>query len=1023
MTRLPQVLRNVRVEAFVIDELDDRIAGDVAAARAELGDARAGARSAQRHRAARAGDGRGTDRGRGRSGRRRVWPTPSTAARLLDWLILCAASSPSSGGGRLGRPSVVPTSSSCSTDRGSARAGRSVARSTLRLERAADALEEAERVARAAFPASTRCLQSPDLRAALARRHRRARATSIAVHRRGARRRRSRRCPTARARQRRARARQGRALGGRARSPAHRRGGRRPARTAPAAAPRSRRSRRCRSRSSALDRLEVRGRDSAGLHLLVHGHGLDLDSTGVRALLDQRAADPLFRNGAVRTPDGMLGFVYKAAAEIGELGDNTRRAARGDHVRRARCTCAVAADTAEVDRARPHALGERRHHLAGQRPSRSTRRRTGGNPARTSSARSTATSTTSPTSSRPKACASPRRSPPTPRSSRRSCRASCARASTLSEAFRRRSPASRARSPSPRARRPRPTSVLLALRGSGQALYVGLAEDAYIVASEPYGLVEETHALPAHGRRDAGQRRQPDREPRPDRRRSTGRGPARSKASSGSAYDGTALPVTDDDLVVAQITTRDIDRGNYRALPAEGDQRVAGVVPQDAARQARRARRPARRARSATRRCRPTCAPTSRRVASRGSSPSARARRTSRVRASRPPSESMAPDTAAARRGDARHRAVRLRPARRHERHARHRHQPVGHDDRHQPHRRPRAQPRRAGRRHRQPPQQRPHRQVRRRALHVRRPRRRDVGGVDEGALLADRRGLPARRRRSRRSSAARSTARCSQALRALPDAMAEVVERRAEIGAIAQQLAPSRRYWAIVGNGANRIAANELRIKLSELCYKSIACDSTEDKKHIDLSSEPLILVCAAGLTGSTADDVAKEVAIFRAHKATPIVIASEGEERFCAAVQAIKVPPTHPTLAFVLSAWPVTSSATRPRSPSTRRRCRCARPAAAIEAAVSSSAGGIRADGDRLLRRLRPTLESAGAALLRRPAHGRVRRPSRGVDRGAAVVAVALRARHHAARRVPGRVRQDRHAGGRRRRPHRSR
>ncbi len=61
----------------------------------------------------------------------------------------------------------------------------------------------------------------------------------------------------------------------------------------------------------------------------------------------------------------------------------------------------------------------------------------------------------------------------------------------------------------------------------------------------------------------------------------------------------------------------------------------------------------------------------------------------------------------------------------------------------------------------------------------------------------------------------------------------------------------PSKRYWAIVGNGANRIAAQELRIKLSELCYKSIACDATEDKKHIDLSSEPLILVCAAGLHG----------------------------------------------------------------------------------------------------------------------------------------------------------------------------
>jgi glucosamine--fructose-6-phosphate aminotransferase (isomerizing) len=63
------------------------------------------------------------------------------------------------------------------------------------------------------------------------------------------------------------------------------------------------------------------------------------------------------------------------------------------------------------------------------------------------------------------------------------------------------------------------------------------------------------------------------------------------------------------------------------------------------------------------------------------------------------------------------------------------------------------------------------------------------------------------------------------------------------------------------------------------------------------------MILVCAAGLTGSTADDVAKEVAIYRAHKAAPIVIATDGA-RFPAALQAISVPDVHPALAFVLSA-----------------------------------------------------------------------------------------------------------------------
>jgi glucosamine--fructose-6-phosphate aminotransferase (isomerizing) len=141
------------------------------------------------------------------------------------------------------------------------------------------------------------------------------------------------------------------------------------------------------------------------------------------------------------------------------------------------------------------------------------------------------------------------------------------------------------------------------------------------------------------------------------------------------------------------------------------------------------------------------------------------------------------------------------------------------------------------------------------------------------------------------------------RALRDLPDAMRRTLDLRPQLAEAALQLAPSRRYWAVVGNGANVIAAREIRIKLSELCYKSIACDGTEDKKHIDLSAEPLIIVCAAGLSGSTADDVAKEIAIYRAHKAAPIVLATEGQERFSAALHAILVPETHPALGFVLA------------------------------------------------------------------------------------------------------------------------
>ena len=54
---------------------------------------------------------------------------------------------------------------------------------------------------------------------------------------------------------------------------------------------------------------------------------LDLDDPEVKAMLvERRDGNPLFTHTAVRTPDGLLSFVYKAAAEIGELGDNTATA-------------------------------------------------------------------------------------------------------------------------------------------------------------------------------------------------------------------------------------------------------------------------------------------------------------------------------------------------------------------------------------------------------------------------------------------------------------------------------------------------------------------------------------------------------------------------------------------------------------------------------------------------------------------------------------------------------------------------
>ena len=116
-----------------------------------------------------------------------------------------------------------------------------------------------------------------------------------------------------------------------------------------------------------------------------------------------------------------------------------------------------------------------------------------------------------------------------------------------------------------------PDKVLLALRGSGQALYVGLAEDAYVVASEPYGLVEETAR---YVRMDGETPANAD-----NPTASRGQLLVLDGSLAGTlegierlAYDGTVLPVTEADVVTAQITTRDIDRGNHPALPAEGDQ-------------------------------------------------------------------------------------------------------------------------------------------------------------------------------------------------------------------------------------------------------------------------------------------------------------------------------------------------------------------------------------------------------------------------------------------------------------------
>ncbi len=118
--------------------------------------------------------------------------------------------------------------------------------------------------------------------------------------------------------------------------------------------------------------------------------------------------------------------------------------------------------------------------------------------------------------------------------------------------------------------------------------------------------------------------------------------------------------------------------------------------------------------------------------------------------------------------------------------------------------------------------------------------------------------------------------------LLALPGHMRKILAGSDAIRASAVKLATTKTYWAAVGSGPNKASADEIRIKLSELCYKTISSDFVEDKKHIDLSSEPLIIVCAAGTRHTVVGDIIKDTAIFKAHKATPIVIADEGDNRF---------------------------------------------------------------------------------------------------------------------------------------------
>lgn len=651
---------------------------------------------------------------------------------------------------------------------------------------------------------------------------------------------------------------------------------------------------------SALDRLEVRGRDSAGLHLLVSGHGLDLDAADVRELITARR-DPLFGSGAVRTPDDCLAFVYKAAAEIGELGDNTRalrHAIREDNLLRR----ALANDTAEavvvghtrwasvgiISQANAHPLNQEE---VGAKEGPYVVAALNGdvdNYAELQASEKLAVADEITTDAKVIPVLTSR---------------GLAKGQGFDDAFRQTVSSFVGSVAIAASTAARPNEVALALRGSGQALYVGLCEDMFVVASEPYGLVEETSRYlrmdgetPGNPDNPVGSQGQIlilDRDHAGDL-----------DGVSRMAYDGTALPWSDKEVQRAEITTRDIDRGEaphfllkeISEAPASFRKTLRGKIAGDGS--ALRvdlgedtlpeAVRNDLRSGKIQRVCvigQGTAA-----VAGQGV-----AAVMSQVLADSPLGVTAQPATelsgfhlredmsdtlvvAISQSGTTTdtNRTVDL---------------------------------------------------VRGRGaavVSIVNRRNSDLTDKSDGVLYtSDGRDveMSVASTKAFYAQIAAGTllafalahdaggadpaleSRVLQAMRDLPHAMEQVVGQRERIGEIATAHAPRRRYWALVGNGNNRIAAQEIRIKLSELCYKSIACDATEDKKHIDLSAEPLILVCAAGLVGSNADDVAKEVAIYRAHKAAPIVIATEGENRFNAALDVISVPSVHPHLDFVLA------------------------------------------------------------------------------------------------------------------------
>jgi len=138
--------------------------------------------------------------------------------------------------------------------------------------------------------------------------------------------------------------------------------------------------------------------------------------------------------------------------------------------------------------------------------------------------------------------------------------------------------------------------------------------------------------------------------------------------------------------------------------------------------------------------------------------------------------------------------------------------------------------------------------------------------------------------------------------LRAICGQLRTVYEQRDRIEEVARRTF-HRRAWSVVGSGLNQVAAAEGRIKLSELCYKTVSVDAVEDKKHIDLSAEALVVICAAGTSPLQRSDLGKEIAILQAHGNLPVLITDESAADDWPMDDVIAVPDAHRSLGWILA------------------------------------------------------------------------------------------------------------------------